>query len=70
MTVELIVQVASVLVSFILGVLIGYRLSARRFAARASRQKAAQLSIYRQLHELQTSRQKSYPSRTKAGAFS
>ncbi len=70
MTVELIFLVASVLVSFVLGLPVGYALGARRHAARASRQKAAQLSIYRQLHELQTSRKKSYPSRARAGAFS
>jgi predicted negative regulator of RcsB-dependent stress response len=54
MTSGLIVLVASVLVAS--GVLIGWRLSQWRLEARARRQAAAQLSLYRQLHELQTTR--------------
>lgn len=70
MTVELIVPVASVLMIFVFGVLIGYRLSGRQFAARARRQSAAQLSIYRQLRELQAARKKSYPARMNVRSFS
>jgi hypothetical protein len=54
MTSGLIVLVAFVLV--VSGVLIGWRLSHWRLAARARRQAAAQLSLYRQLHELQAAR--------------
>jgi predicted negative regulator of RcsB-dependent stress response len=54
MTTGLIVLVASALV--ISGVVIGWRLSQWRLEARAKRQ-AAQLSLYRQLHELQAARQ-------------
>jgi C4-dicarboxylate-specific signal transduction histidine kinase len=63
MTVELIVLVASVLMIFAFGVLIGHRHSKRQFAARVRRQDAAQLSLYRQLHELQVTRQRNYPTR-------
>ncbi|HEY3693753.1 MAG TPA: hypothetical protein VGL46_26290 [Pseudonocardiaceae bacterium] len=55
MTTGLIVLVASALV--ISGVVIGWRLSQWRLEARAKRQAAAQLSLYRQLHELQAARQ-------------
>lgn len=68
MTVELIVLVSSVLMVFTLGVLIGYRLSKRQLAARARRQEAAQLSLYRQLHELQAERQKNQSARMQRGA--
>ncbi len=63
MTVESIVLVASVLTIFAFGVLMGYRLSKGRVAARAKRQEAAQRFMYRQLHELQTARRKGYPAR-------
>jgi hypothetical protein len=56
MTSGLLVLVASALV--ISGVVIGWRLSQWRLGARAKRQAAAQLSLYRQLHELQAARQK------------
>jgi hypothetical protein len=56
MAVELSVLTASVMVIFVFGVLIGYRLSKRQLATRARRQEAAQISIYRQLRELQTAR--------------
>ncbi len=56
MTSGLIVLVASALV--ISGVVIGWWLSQWRLEARAKRQAAAQLSLYRQLHELQEVRQK------------
>ncbi|PZS22287.1 MAG: hypothetical protein DLM60_04845 [Pseudonocardiales bacterium] len=52
----MIVLVASALV--ISGVVIGWWLSQWRLEARAKRQAAAQLSLYRQLHELQEARQK------------
>ena len=55
MATGLIVLVASALV--ISGVVIGWRLSQWRLEARAKRQAAAQLSLYRQLHELQAARQ-------------
>jgi hypothetical protein len=55
MTTGLIVLVASALV--VSGVVIGWRLSQWRLEARAKRQAAAQLSLYRQLHELQAARQ-------------
>jgi hypothetical protein len=54
MTSGLIALVASALL--ISGVIIGWRLSQWRLAARAKRQAAAQLSLYRQLHELQEAR--------------
>lgn len=69
MTVELIVLVASVLAIFAFGVLMGYRHSKRQFAARARRQDAAQLSLYRQLHELQVARQRNYPARMNGRIF-
>ncbi len=56
MTSGLIVLVASALV--ISGVVIGWWLRQWRLEARAKRQAAAQLSLYRQLHELQEARQK------------
>jgi hypothetical protein len=69
MTVELIALVPSGLAMFTCGVLIGYRISARRLAARARRQDAAQLSLYRQLHELQAARQEDDAARMKAKAL-
>ncbi|MFN2478384.1 MAG: hypothetical protein ABR615_04335 [Pseudonocardiaceae bacterium] len=54
MTSGLIILLASALV--IVGVVIGWRLSQWRLEARAKRQAAAQLSLYRQLHELQEAR--------------
>lgn len=70
MTVGLIVLAASVMVTFVFGVLIGYRLSKRQLATRARRQEAAQISIYRQLRELQATRKKNYPARMNVGSFS
>jgi hypothetical protein len=69
MTAELIVLVASVLAIFVFGVRTGCWLSARRLAVRASRQTAARLSIYRQLHERQASRKKNRPAHANAGSF-
>jgi hypothetical protein len=63
MTVGLIVLVASSSVVFAFGVLLGYGLSRRQLAVRARRQTAAQISIYRQLRELQAARKKNYPAR-------
>jgi Tfp pilus assembly protein PilV len=63
MTLGLSALVASVLV--VLGVFLGYRLSKWQLEARARRQAAAQLFLYRQLHELQAARRKDY-----AGALS
>jgi hypothetical protein len=54
MTSGFIALVASALV--IIGVCMGWRLSQWRLEARAKRQAAAQLSLYRQLHELQEAR--------------
>lgn len=68
MTVELIILVPSALVILALGVLIGYRLSKRQLAARARRQEIAQLSLYRQLHELQIARQKNDYARMQKAA--
>jgi hypothetical protein len=78
MTVGITVLVASALVIFTFGVLIGHSLSERQLAVRARRQAAAQSSLYRQLHALQAARQNDYPDRTrreypaqrKAGSFS
>lgn len=70
MTVELIVLVASVLVIFALGGLMGYRLSKRQLAARARRQAAAQLSLHRQLRDLQAARQRDHAERMNVGSFS
>jgi hypothetical protein len=67
MTVEMTVLVASVLVIFVFGVLLGCRLSERQLAGRARRQAAAQSSLYRQLHELQAARQSGHPARMKRG---
>ncbi|HEY3895869.1 MAG TPA: hypothetical protein VGL88_10935 [Pseudonocardiaceae bacterium] len=54
MTSGAIVVVASVLV--ILGVLIGFSLSKWQRRVQVRRQAAAQISLYRQLHELQEAR--------------
>lgn len=69
MTVGLIVLAASVLAIFVVGVLTGYRLSERKLAARARRQAAAQSSLYRQLRELQATRQGNYSTRLNVGGF-
>ncbi|MGH2708062.1 MAG: hypothetical protein ACRDJK_07180 [Actinomycetota bacterium] len=69
MTTELIVPLASVLAILALGVLIGYGFSERRRATRAGRQEAAQLFLYRQLHELRAARRKNYPARMNVGPF-
>jgi hypothetical protein len=63
MTIGLIVLVTSILVIFIFGVLLGYGLSKRQLTMRARRQTAAQISIYRQLRELQAARKKNYSAR-------
>lgn len=52
---------ASVPLLLIFGICIGWRLSQRQFAARTKRKAAAQLSVCRQLHELQAARQQGYP---------
>jgi hypothetical protein len=70
MTVGLIILTASILVVFVFGVLMGYGLSKRQLAVRARRQTAAQISIYRQLRELQAARKKNYPTRMRVGSFS
>lgn len=67
MTVELMVLLGSVLAIFVLGVLMGYRFNERRRATRARRQAAAQLSLYRQLHELRAARQNNYPAQMNVG---
>lgn len=69
MNTELIVSVASVLAILVLGLLIGYRFSERKRTTRARRQHAAQLSLYRQLHDLRAASQKSYPARMNVGSF-
>lgn len=69
MDVELTVLVASALVILVFGVLMGYRLSERKRATRARRQEAAQLFLYRQLHELRAARQRNYPPRMNVRAF-
>jgi hypothetical protein len=63
MTVGFVVLVAFVLGIFVFGALMGYKLRERQLAARARRQVAAQVSIYRQLRELRTARQKNHPTR-------
>jgi hypothetical protein len=63
MTVGLTVLTVSILLIFIFGVLLGYGLSKRQLAMRARRQTAAQISIYRQLRELQAARKKNYSAR-------
>lgn len=70
MTVELIALLASVLVFFAVGMLTGYRLSKSKRAARTSRQETAQRFLYRQLHDLQTSRRNGHPARMGARSFS
>jgi predicted negative regulator of RcsB-dependent stress response len=65
MTSGMIALVASVLV--ILGVLIGWRLSRWQFETQARRQAAAQLSVYRQLHELQAARRESHSASSNPG---
>jgi hypothetical protein len=69
MTVGLIVLAAAVLVVFVFGVLTGYRFSERKLAARVRRQAAAQSSLYKQLRELQATRQENYSARRNVGAF-
>jgi hypothetical protein len=69
MTAELIVLAASVLVIFAFGVLIGYGLRKRQLAARARRQSAARISLYRQLYDLQAARGKNYSARMNVGSF-
>lgn len=58
MTLGSILLAAFALVIF--GALIGWRLSRWQLEARARRQAAAQLSLYRQLQELQAARRKNY----------
>jgi hypothetical protein len=65
MTVGLTVLTVSILLIFAFGVLLGYGLSKRQLAVRARRQTAAQISIYRQLRELQAARKKNYSARMK-----
>lgn len=70
MTYEWIVLVASLVIIFVLGALAGYGLAKRKVSARAKRQAAAQLSLYRQLHDLQEQRQCSQHARVRVGSFS
>lgn len=69
MNVEWIVLMTSGLAVLVFGVLIGFRFSERKRATRARRQEAAQLFLYRQLHELRDARRKSYPARMNVGSF-
>jgi type II secretory pathway pseudopilin PulG len=69
MTVGLSVLATSILVIFVFGVLTGYGLSKWQLATRARRQTAAQISIYRQLRELQAVRKKNYPAQMNVGPF-
>jgi hypothetical protein len=70
MTYEWIVLVASLVIIFVLGALMGYGFAKRKVSARAKRQAAAQLSLYRQLHDLQEQRQRHPSARTRVGSFS
>jgi hypothetical protein len=70
MSAGLVILVVSVLVIFVFGVLLGYRLSERKLAAQERRQVAAQSSLYRQLRELQAARQETYSTRRNVGSFS
>lgn len=69
MNVEWTVLVASALVILVFGVLMGHRLSERKRVTRARRQEAAQLFLYRQLHELRAARQSNYSTRMNVRAF-
>lgn len=64
MTFGLTAVLASALVT--VGVLIGWQLRAWRLDARTRRQAAAQLSLFRQLHELRTARQNGHPVSSEA----
>lgn len=55
MTIGLIALPASALIIF--GVLTGWQLNRWQVGAQARRQNAAQLSLYRQLHQLQAARE-------------
>jgi hypothetical protein len=68
MTFEWIVLVASLVIIFVFGATLGYGFAKRKVSARAKRQAAAQLSLYRQLHDLQEQRHQS--TRTRVGSFS
>lgn len=70
MTVEWIVLVTSLVMIFALGALMGYGLAKRKVTARARRQAAAQLSLYRQLHDLQEKRQRNRGAHARVGSFS
>lgn len=70
MTAEWIVLVTSLVMIFVFGALMGYGLAKRKVTARARRQAAAQLSLYRQLHDLQEQRQRSPAARPRVGSFS
>jgi hypothetical protein len=70
MTAGSIILVASVLVIFVFGVFMGYKLSERRLAAQERRQVAAQSSLYRQLRELQAARRENRSTRRNVGSFS
>lgn len=65
MTFGLVVLAASTMVIF--GVLLGWMFSQRQLEAGARRQVAAQLSLSRQLYELQAARQRTYPASPKRG---
>jgi len=51
----------------IFGVLLGWRLSKWQLEARARRQAAAQLSLYKQLQELQAARENNYSAMSNQG---
>jgi uncharacterized membrane-anchored protein YhcB (DUF1043 family) len=70
MTFEWIVLVASLVIIFVFGAILGYGIAKRKVSARAKRQAAAQLSLYRQLHDLQEQRQRHQRTRTRVGSFS
>jgi hypothetical protein len=70
MTFEWIVLVASLVIIFVFGAILGYGFAKRKVSARAKRQAAAQLSLYRQLHDLQEQRQRTQSTRTQVGSFS
>lgn len=70
MTFEWIVLVASLVIIFVFGAILGYGFAKRKVSARAKRQAAAQLSLYRQLHDLQEQRQRHQSTRTRVGSFS
>lgn len=69
MNVEWTVLMASALAILAFGVLMGYGLSERKRATRTRRQEAAQLFLYRQLHELRATRQRDHSTRMNVRVF-